>query len=379
MTDFSVNPVALDAYAKVVGNAGDLGLDSKYLIDAGNYADAQVNLESGAGGLVFQAIIGKVNEVHKQLIQDYSKINSVMIESADGLTTAAQKYRAHDLAAAQKHDAGYKPPGVTPLDFTVDGTASLPDPTSKLVEPSDEGAVPDLAQQILDGCGYASESDLVLKILQFFGLDVGGWVKEKFLGDFKAIARVKSALENLAEFDAEAATDVAEGSASMQQAWSGNAAAAATSYFDQLANALEGHGVALHSASQKVGDVLVSVQQLGSSLEGFITAAIDSAIELGVKLAAAGCLQEVPGVDVLVDIVGASAALDTAGKVRDVIDTWNLAWSGAEGFIALAAGLPGILSSYNVSAKLPQRGYNDDSQGSAPTPVDTSHNMHGPR
>jgi hypothetical protein len=221
MTGFTVNPAALDAYAKVVGDpkAGGSSIDYKYLIDAGKYADANVKLEEGGGGLIFKAIVGKTNDVHQQVIADNSTISTTLIESANGLIKSAQEYRNHDFASAQKIDSIYKPGGVTATDFQVDDSAPPVDPASKLVAPSGEGAVPDMVQQILDGAGYVSESDLVLKILGWCGLDVKAWVMERFLGNFGAIAKVKNAIEHLGEFDEVAATNIVEGADVMCKSW----------------------------------------------------------------------------------------------------------------------------------------------------------------
>ncbi len=368
MAGFSVRPEALDAYAKIVADPGGASsaLDYKYVIDAGKYIQDKVKLEDGAGGMFFNAIADKTKDVQQQLISDNTAINAVLVESGNGLTTSAQAYRKNDQSTAQNLDSKYQPAGVTKLDFKVDDNAPMADPATKLTEPGEEGAVPDLVQQILDGAGYFSESDLVLKILGWCGLDVMGWVKERFFGDFGAVAKVKNAIQHLSEFDAVAATNIAEGADIMLKSWSGNAADGARSYFDQLANAIEGRSVALGQLAQKYNDVLVGIQQCGSALEGLITGAIDAAIEAAAAVAAAGCLQEVPGLDILMDIIGAWRVTKVIDKVHEVLGYWNWAWSASEAAIGISGGLTGILSSYNVAAKLPKLGYYNPSQGPAP-------------
>jgi uncharacterized protein YukE len=380
MAGFSVRPEALDAYAKIVADPGgaESSMDHKYLIDAGSYIQDKVKLEDGAGGLLFGAVVGKTKEVQQQLISDNSAIDTVLIESGNGLTTSAQAYRKNEHSSAQNIDAQYKPGGITERDFKVDDTAPMVDPATKLVEPSEEGAVPDVVQQILDGAGYFSESDLVFKILGWCGLHVMDWVKEKFSGDFAAIAKVKSAIEHLGEFDEAVATDLGEGADMMLKSWSGNAADGAKSYFDQMANAIEGRSAALKQLSSKYNDVLVGVQQAASAVEGAITAAIDAAVEAAVAVAAAGCLQEVPGLDILMDIIGAWRVTKVIDKVHEVAGVWNLVWTGSEGFMGAAAGLTGILGSYDVGAKLPKIGYYNPSQGPAPK-YDEPDRKGGPR
>ena len=141
-----------------------------------------------------------------------------------------------------------------------------------------------MVQQILDGAGYFSESDLGFKILDLCGLDVMGWMKERFVGDFGAIARAKNAIEALGEFDEVAATNVAEGTAAMLASWTGNAADGAHSYFDQLANAIESRGAMLGRLKGRYTAVLVGVQELGASLEGAITGANDAGFEAAAAL-----------------------------------------------------------------------------------------------
>jgi hypothetical protein len=378
VSGFSVKPDALDTYSKVLSDLTvDHGLERKYLIDASGYADKWIKLDGGQGGLIFQAIVGKTNDIHQELITENSLITTTLGESASGLTSSAAEYRKHDLGSAQRIDSVYKPGGVVPLDFSVDDTQPLADPSAKLVEPGEDGAVPDMVQQILDGAGYFSESDLVFKILNWCGLDVMGWVKEKFLGDFAAIARVKNAIQRLAEFDEVAATGIAEGADIMLKSWTGNAADAARAYFDQLANAVEGRSAALKALSSRYTAVLVGVQQAGSAIEGGITAAIDAAVEAAAAVAAAGCLQEVPGLDVLMDIIGAWRVTKVINKVHEVFNIWNITWSSHEGLMGAIAGLVGILGDYHLTGKLPKLGYYNASQGPAPNYDDRDDVPHG--
>ena len=367
MTDFSVKPDALDNYAEVLDSLKvDKGLERKYLLDYGSYADKWVELGQGEGGVIFMSIVGKTHDIHEQLVAQNSAITTCLFESADGLTKAADVYRKQDTKSAQHIDSVYKPAGVPESEVDVNDSAPLADPSAKLTEPGEEGAIPDMVQQILDGAGYFSESDLVLKILGWCGLDVMGWVKDKFVGDFKAIAHVKNALEKLGEFDEVAATNVAEGADIMLKSWTGNAATGARGYFTQLANALSARSSALSKLSSNYGAILVGIQEAGSTLEGAITGAIDAAIEAAAAVAAAGCLQEIPGVDVLADIIGGWRVVKVIDKVHEVFGTWNWIWSAHEGILAIITGLVGTLTSAKVEDKLPKIGYYDAAQGPAP-------------
>lgn len=381
VADFNVNPAALEAFAKTLSDVNTQApLEWKYLIDNGEYTDKWVHLGSGDGGLIFQAIVDKTNQVHDTLVAQSYALRTALSESSDGLLRSAAEYRNHDNASAQKLDAAYKPGGVVPLDFTVEAGAKPEDPSAKLEEPGEEGAVPDMVQQILDGAGYFSESDLVFKILDLCGFDVMGWVKERFVGDFGAIARAKNAIEALGEFDEVAAANVAEGTTTMLASWTGNAADGAHSYFDQLANAIEGRGAMLARLKGRYTGVLVGIQELGASLEGAITGAIDAAVEAAAALAAAGCLQEVPVIDVLIDIIGAWRVTKVINEIHKVFSIWNWTWSAHEGLMGIIAGLVGELSSYDISTELPSTSYYNPSQGPPPKHEDdVPHGTGGPR
>jgi uncharacterized protein YukE len=380
MTGFTVNPAALEAFGRLLSDVSpDAGLERKYLIDNGNYADTWVHMGSGDGGVIFREMVGKTSDAHDQLVTQNYLIRTVLSESSDGLLTSAGKYRAQDRASAQQLDSQYQPGGVAPLDFTPEVKA-VDDPAEVLrEEPSEEGGVPDWAQQIMDGAGFFSVSDVVLKIIKVCGFDAMGWVRDKFLGDFHVAARVMHALRALEKFDEIVARDVAEGTTSMLGEWTGNAADAAHSYFDQLANTINARAEALFQVAGNYENMLAAIQEAAAAIEGLLTGLLDKAVLAAAKLAAAGCLQEVPVVDVLMDIIGAEAVVEVMEKIDQTIGKWNALWSGSEGLVSLALGLTGALSDFDITAKLPTAGYYNASQGPAPT-YDDGHDIpHGGR
>ncbi|HET6504290.1 MAG TPA: hypothetical protein VFG87_26365 [Amycolatopsis sp.] len=118
--------------------------------------------------------------------------------------------------------------------------------------------------------------------------------------------------------------------------------------------------------AQRYDAVVVAIQQAGSAIMGGITGAIDAAVEAAAAVAAAGCLQEVPGLDALMDIVGAWRVTKVITKIHDVANIWNTVWSGHEGMAGLIAGLVGGLAGYDATAKLPKISYYNAAQGGPP-------------
>lgn len=371
MGGFSVQPAALTAFANVLGSSGTgdsaSALDCEFLNTAEDYANRWVKLEAGAGGWFFSSVVGTMNSLCTQTNNDYSVISGLMQSSASGLTASATQYRTQDHATAEHLDSIYKPSGVTPLNTTqIDVSSPAVDPASKLTPPGEDGAFPEFAEQILEAVGYGSISGLVLKILTLLGLDVEDWVKERFVGDYKALAKSRNALLTLADFESTAATAVAEGATTMLKTWQGSAASAAQGYFDQLANAVAAHGNAVSTLAGKLDTVVLSIQQAGSAVVGALCIVIDKAMELAAAAAAAGCLQSIPGVDVLTDAVGSWKVIETLNKIRELGDLWGRVWVGFQAVLADMMKWIGLLQTYSASIKPPAVGYANTSQGQQP-------------
>ena len=172
MAEFQVRPSALDAFAGVLG-AGDTSgsnLNSAFLIDYANYASAHV--EVGGQGLLFQWLKPKLEEIRERLDSDSLLVASHLLESGYALQSSATTYRTTDTVQARALDSVYHPGGITPLDDSSMASGGGKSPTAALTEPSEDGGVPDLAQELLDAGGVFSVSDLVIKILRWCGLDV---------------------------------------------------------------------------------------------------------------------------------------------------------------------------------------------------------------
>lgn len=373
MGGFSVQPAALTSFANTLcpvvsggaNGAPGQGLDYKFVFTAENYVDQWVKLDGG-GGIAFGLVIDAMDQLAAQLDADYSTISQLLVASANGLSSSATTYREQDHASAQRVDAAYKPAGITPLADVVDVSSPAVDPASFLTEPSDDGAVPDLVQQILDGVGYFSETELVLKILDLCGLKVEDWVKDKVAGDFQAVAKCRNAVINLGKFEDAAATTIAEGTSTLMKSWQGMAARGAQNYFDQFADSLGEHSNTLSSIAQKLEAIIVAMQQGGSALMGGITAVLDAAVEAGIAAAAAGATEAIPGLDVLTDIIGAWKVTEVVKKVHDLATIWGYVWGGLQLTTSAIVGLVGTLQNYSSSIKIPSAGYANAALGQQP-------------
>lgn len=364
MGGFQVRPAALETFANTLcsttsdgSDAGPEGLDYEFLISAQDYANKWVKLPAGSGGLIFSRIVGATDSLCQQLGANYSQLGELLVASANGLTAAAARYRTQDHATAAHLDSLYRPSGVRPLPDTVDVAAPHVDPATALTEPDEGGAVPDVLQQILDGIGYFSESEIVLKILSLCDLDVEKWVRDRFLGDYRALARCRNAIGNLAKFENAAATTIAQDTTTLMKSWQGAAATAARSYFDQLAGDVADHANTLSALAQKLEALVVGIQEGGAAVVGVLTIVLDRAAEVAASTAAAGCLEEVPVVDAIMDGVDAWKITELIKKIHELAAVWAKVWTGLQGTMGLITGLVGSLSRYSASVRLPAAGY----------------------
>jgi hypothetical protein len=364
MSGFQVRPAALETFANTLcstgsggSDAGSAGLDYEFVISAQNYTDEWVKLEGGSGGLIYRPIVGVMDSLRAQLDGNYSQIGELLIASANGLTASAARYRTQDHATAARLDSLYRPAGVRPMPGTVDVSATKVDPATVLTEPGDGGAVPDMVQQILDGVGYFSESEIVLKILSLCGLDVEDLVKESFAVDYRALARCRNAIGNLAEFDDAAATLIADDTATMMKSWQGTAATAAQNYFDQFAGDVSAHANKLSALAHKLDALVIGIQQAGSTFVGVLTLVLDRAAEVAASTAAAGCLEEVPVADAILDGVDAWKITELIKKIHELADVWAKVWTGLQGMMAAIVSLVGAFQDYSASVRLPAAGY----------------------
>ncbi|HEX7660414.1 MAG TPA: WXG100 family type VII secretion target [Pseudonocardiaceae bacterium] len=368
MGGFTVQPSALTGFANVLCSsaASSPGLDFEFLTTAQDYCTEWVKLPGASGGLLFWAIVDTMGSLAGQLNGDYAVVSNIMVASANGLNQSAAQYRATDRATARHLDSIYNRGSTTPSDAGIDVSSPSADPASKLTTPKDDGAVPDPVQQVLDGIGYFSETELVLKILSLFGLNVEDWVKQRLAGDYKRLAQCRNSIKNLEDFENTTATALAEGLAKMLGSWQGNAADAAKSYFDQFAQDLTAHAGTLSSIAQKLDALVVAMQQSGSALIGALTIAIDRGIEVGISLAAAGFLQEVPGVNVIADIVGAWKVTELINKIHELATIWAKVWTVLQAALSGIVTLVGSLQNYSSHMTLPSAAYANASQGLQP-------------
>jgi hypothetical protein len=111
---------------------------------------------------------------------------------------------------------------------------------------------------------------------------------------------------------------------------------------------------------------------------GGLTLVLDYVAEVAPAAAAAGCLQEVPGVDILMDIVGAWKVTKLINKIHELSTVWSRVWAGLQGMMAGIMTMVGLFENYTAAAKLPSAGYANAAEGQLPAKGNTTSGRPGP-
>lgn len=363
MSEFHVKPSALDTYAQVLSDGGvdlEAGFDGK----AVSYTDSYVPVPYDSGDL-FNEIYRANQQVVSHLQGWFPQVAHLCGASAQALVASARDYRTTDEAVSEKMDRVW--PGKVPhtdLQDTVTHSGRVVDPTPALGGyPSKDAPIPDMVHWVMDKAGWLSITGVALKIASLFGLDPVKDLTQAVIGDYSELAQSGHALEALGDFEHRAAAAVATGLSHMTAEWSGTAADAATAYFHQLANALEAHATRCDEVADKYAEWVQVCSQIAEILGGYLADAVDQVLICAAELAAAGCLAEVPGLNVLVGLIGAYQVWKTKDAVELFVRTCGTVTTCVEGFLGICLFVDQAFKDGDLTGSLPPAAYHNPVQG----------------
>lgn len=351
---FSVTTDSLTDFAGVLAPGGhSLNLAYSFSSKAHNYVHSYVPVPD-ASGTVFAEIYRNNEIVVTQLAEATTFVGELISAASDVLKDSAAFYAGMDEDAAAVIDAAY-PTGlahVPALSPRVSSTAGLIDPDLILDQvPRADAPVPDWTHWILDKSGWISITGVALKILSLFNVDPAGEVTKTFAGNYDELARAGNAARALANFERTAANTLAYGSAAMD--WTGNAAAEAQAFFAELVNGLVDHASKLDDLNRKYNLLAEHCNTAAQLVSTALSVVIDRILILVAKLAAAGCLASVPGINVLIAIVGAYEVWVTSEAVRQFIFVTTSIFVAVEGFLLACTGIASAMKSADVTNIFP--------------------------
>jgi hypothetical protein len=220
----------------------------------------------------------------------------------------------------------------------------MPDaPAAALTMPAVGPPIPDLVNNILGGKQYISPSYWVGWALEkICGTNPWDFIAEQFAGDWNAAAEAGQALKQLAEFNTRYGDAIEQARRQViPDAWDGNAAQQAQSYFTGLASALKDQIDALNGMAGQFHSLAAGMQEMAQALQSLCQDLADWAIAIGISAAATAATSWT----VFGGIAGGVATLASIAEAAKVwfmvLDYHDMAWAAVQGFTGLCAGYLG--------------------------------------
>jgi hypothetical protein len=212
-------------------------------------------------------------------------------------------------------------------------------PAAALTEPTAQQIIPETFDKILSFPDYFSVGHWILVgCEQLFGVNPAEWIAKEITGDWEAVAKAGSALKNLGTFNEAFAGAVDTNSDAMFKGWTGNAASAASGYFDKLPEALRAQISALNDVGHQFEQAAYGVWGVAKTLVSLMELLLDLLIAWAIEAAATAAASWT----VIGGIIGGSAMVLTAMKAikvwGEICKAHGLAWTICTGVTGIIAG-----------------------------------------
>ncbi|AEI13634.1 WXG100 family type VII secretion target [Cellulomonas gilvus] len=222
-------------------------------------------------------------------------------------------------------------------------------PADALVPPTPSAPIPDFVDMGLHFPDLVSPSYWLMWVIeQVSGVNPMDWVTEHFAGDWEAMSKAATALEHLAVFHERYAAEVTSARGTFEAGWTGNAANAASRYFEGLETAVAAQAEPLRDIAKEVDNVAQGMKSFQDMLVGLLQTLVDYAIAAAISAAAAAASSWT----VVGGIVGGGA---TAFSIAQAARTWmqviqvhGYAITAVDGLVGLAAGYLGSIHGFST-------------------------------
>lgn len=219
-------------------------------------------------------------------------------------------------------------------------------PSETLDAPYPELLIPSGVQDMLHWTDYLSVSHDVLLAIQFLtGFNPVTSFTEWFGGDWRSFGVVASSVTQMQEYTGALAAELHGSADALDAAWSGQAAGAAVTFFDESALTVLDLNGPLADIEQSMQEMAQAVQTGTALISGFIETAIDQVIVMLIEAAAGAVLIEtVVGAAAAwsLAVVQAKAVIDT---IKQLIKAWRAMMTAIDVVTGIIIGAAGILDS----------------------------------
>lgn len=213
------------------------------------------------------------------------------------------------------------------------------DPSGTLAAPEADPMIPPAVDTFLHLGDLISLGHWALVAIdKMGGPNIAQEIGEWFAGDWSEVSRSSDALANLGEFCDVASSGVEQELATLMESWHGGAAAAAASYFSDLAARLAEQAAAFRDIADQYRGTAFGVKELALAVGGLVESLVDYAIAAGISLAAAAASSWT----VVGGIAGGAAAgysiFKGAQTIKQILEIRAKVWLACEALMGLIAG-----------------------------------------
>jgi len=367
--DFRVEPGAIDGFSKLVGRAADSSAQ------AVSYTGTNAQIEKSLGGEAWDLVAGDHDQYVSEAKKALEKVKGVLEASQKELAGTAKYYRETDTDEAAKLDATYPgskvpggDPGGNPQDFSdaSDAVDTLKPPAGDSSTPFvkygsghvDEYKMNPVQKTLGSVLDIGSPSAMAVEASKLlFDFDPFGVATNWVLGDWNSYNDCSDVWGNLASFCDAVAANVRKGNQNVGLSWDGNAADAATVYFDEFSKKLDEIKETFKSLQTCYAQAAQLAFQFAEFLKSFLVMFCDMLVIWLVNLLAAQAVNAIP--------VGGQAAslamfaLAAAQAIR-LMEMWAEAAQAFDKFAsaltALGAAMSLAVNGFSAADGFPQVG-----------------------
>lgn len=350
--NFRVEPGAIDGFSKLVGRAADGSAQ------AGSYTTQHAQIEKSAGGAAWDLVAGDHDQYVSEAKKALDKVKGLLEASGKELTGTAKYYRETDSGEAAKLDATYPGSKVSggssggdPQDFSdasdaVDVLKPPGDPTNPIVKyasgHADEYQMNPVQKTLGSVLDLGSPSAMAVEASKLlFDFDPFAECTNWVFGDWNKYNDCSDVWGNLASFCDAVAANVRKGTQNVGLSWDGNAANAATVYFDEFTKKLDEIKETFKSLQTCYAQAAQMAFQFAEFLKSFLVMFCDLLVIWLVNLLAAQAVNAIPVGGQAASI--AMFALAAAQAIR-LMQMWAEAAKAFDTFASALAALGVVMS-----------------------------------
>ncbi|NTW41948.1 MAG: hypothetical protein HGA44_19065 [Cellulomonadaceae bacterium] len=314
---------------------------------ANAYVEENVTFPWTEAGALFQEAARATGQLRESLQAMLAAQSTSLASSGDELTKTAHAYDTTDLAVSASLDSTYPggpaSPAMVPWSLAV--YVSPAEVDGALDDPGTSSGH-DYVKDILTTDWFSPTSVIDQIISWVFDYDPLAEVSRVFAGDWDRATVCSLALDHTAAFEERVAAHVGAGFSHCLDSWSGEAANAASVYFDSLARQVRQNADAIRDAAPLYEQISQAIASWADVLKGLYAQALDMIWVAAASYTLAGIFSET--------IVGGIAGF-LAGSAAVGRAVWlaHSAWSVLQDAVAaleLLIGLVGAASTFSLGA-----------------------------